>query len=112
MWRKGARRGAVGTLAAGPRAAWWGPPPVASPFRGRGGGGMRAPHILCACPARRGPRAGSARGMAKLAEEYEARAAIFRRLAGELKNEDDRAALLAIAEDYEAEAARLKPKRP
>lgn len=50
--------------------------------------------------------------MAKLAEEYEARAAIFRRLAGELKNEDDRAALLAIAEDYEAEAARLKPKRP
>lgn len=70
---------------------------------------MRAPHILCARAARRGPQAGSARGMADLAEEYEARAAIFRRLAGELKSEEDRAALLAIAAEYEAEAARLKP---
>lgn len=47
--------------------------------------------------------------MADLAQEYETRAATFRRLAGELKCEADRAALLAIAEEYEAEAARLKP---
>ncbi|MEO7178439.1 MAG: hypothetical protein ABIW83_06320 [Allosphingosinicella sp.] len=46
--------------------------------------------------------------MADLGEEYEARAAIFRRLAGELKSAEDQAALLAIAQDYEAEAARLK----
>jgi hypothetical protein len=49
--------------------------------------------------------------MADLAEEYSARAATFRRLAEELKSEADRAALLAIAEEYEAEAeaARLRP---
>ena len=46
--------------------------------------------------------------MADLGEEYEARAAVFRRLAGELKSEEDRAALLAIAEEYEAEAAEAK----
>ena len=46
--------------------------------------------------------------MADLGDEYEARAAVFRRLAGELKNAKDQAALLAIAEDYEAEAARRK----
>ena len=45
--------------------------------------------------------------MTDLAQEYAARAATFRRLAGELKNEDDRAALLAIAADYEARSARL-----
>jgi len=44
---------------------------------------------------------------ADLAKEYAARAATFRRLAGELKREEDKAALLAIAEDYEAEAERL-----
>jgi hypothetical protein len=49
--------------------------------------------------------------MADLGEEYEARAAIFRRLAGELKSVEDQAALLAIAQEYEAEAARLKTAR-
>ncbi|HEX8626296.1 MAG TPA: hypothetical protein VF782_14640 [Allosphingosinicella sp.] len=43
--------------------------------------------------------------MADLAEEYSARAATFRRLAGELKSEEGRAALLAIAEQYEAQAS-------
>lgn len=47
--------------------------------------------------------------MADLGDEYAARAATFRRLAEDLKGEEDRAALLAIAEGYEAEAARLKP---
>ncbi|HEX8239181.1 MAG TPA: hypothetical protein VF574_05505 [Allosphingosinicella sp.] len=53
--------------------------------------------------------------MADLGLEYKARAAIFRRLAEALKSEEDRAALLAIAEDYEAEAERRSPggaKRP
>ncbi|HEU0099181.1 MAG TPA: hypothetical protein VFQ67_10445 [Allosphingosinicella sp.] len=50
--------------------------------------------------------------MADLGREYEARAAIFRRLAGELKSESDRAELLAIAESYEKEAARLRPIAP
>jgi hypothetical protein len=45
--------------------------------------------------------------MADLTQEYAARAAIFRRLAAELKREEDRSALLAIAEEYEVEAARL-----
>jgi hypothetical protein len=49
--------------------------------------------------------------MSGLAEEYAARAATFRRLAAELKSEEDRAALLAIAENYEAEAERLRPAR-
>lgn len=47
--------------------------------------------------------------MTHLGNEYAARAATFRRLAEALKSETDRAALLAIAEEYEAEAARLKP---
>lgn len=86
-----------------------GAPPAFPPFAPGGAGGTRAPHILCASAARRAPGAGSARAMADLAEEYWARAAIFRRLAGELKGEADRSALLAIAEQYEAEAtARLK----
>jgi hypothetical protein len=46
--------------------------------------------------------------MTDLAEEFAARAATFRRLATELNNADDRAALLAIAVQYEAEAARLR----
>ena len=50
--------------------------------------------------------------MADLAEEYSARAATFRRLAEALRNAEDRAALLAIAQDYEAEAIRLTRKPP
>ena len=46
--------------------------------------------------------------MTDLAREYAARAATFRRLAGELKTAADREALLAIAADYEARAARLR----
>jgi hypothetical protein len=46
--------------------------------------------------------------MANLAEEYAARARTFRRVAEELKNAADRAALLAIADEYDAEAARLR----
>lgn len=46
--------------------------------------------------------------MTRLAEEYAARAAIFRRHAEALRSDADRAALLAIAEDYEVAAARLK----
>jgi hypothetical protein len=49
--------------------------------------------------------------MTDLGQEYAARAATFRRLAGELRNGEDRAALLAIAAEYEAEAARLKKAR-
>ncbi len=44
--------------------------------------------------------------MTDLGQEYSARAAVFRRLAGELRSAEDRAALLAIAEEYEVEAAR------
>lgn len=50
--------------------------------------------------------------MADMAQEYMARAATFRRLAEELKSDDDRAALLAIAAEYEAEAERLKQAGP
>lgn len=46
--------------------------------------------------------------MADLVREYEARAATFRRLAGELRSDEGRSALLAIAAEYEAEAARLR----
>jgi acyl-CoA reductase-like NAD-dependent aldehyde dehydrogenase len=46
--------------------------------------------------------------MADLEREFAARAAIFRRLAAELRSEEDRLALLAIAEEYEAEAERLR----
>jgi hypothetical protein len=46
--------------------------------------------------------------MIDMADDYAARAATFRRLAGELKNEKERTALLAIAEQYEAVGARLK----
>ncbi|HEX8225332.1 MAG TPA: hypothetical protein VF605_16075 [Allosphingosinicella sp.] len=46
--------------------------------------------------------------MADLVREYETRAATFRRLAAELRSEPDRAALLAIAAEYEAEAERLR----
>ena len=46
--------------------------------------------------------------MADMEREYAARAAVFRRLAAELRSEEDRAALLAIAEEYESESERLK----
>jgi hypothetical protein len=49
--------------------------------------------------------------MTDMALEYEGRAATFRRLAEELKNAEDRSALLAIAADYEARAARLRASR-
>lgn len=49
--------------------------------------------------------------MAELADEYAARAATFRRIAADLRREKDRAALLAIAEEYEAEARRLRTGR-
>lgn len=66
-------------------------------------------HILCTSVRPLGRPSGYRGGrMAHLAQEYAARAATFRRLAAELRNEDDRAALLAIAAEYEAEAARLK----
>lgn len=48
--------------------------------------------------------------MADLDERYSERAAVFRRLADELKSEEDRAALLAIAKEYEAESARRKAR--
>ena len=41
------------------------------------------------------------------AADYAARAATFRRLADELKNAKERAALLAVADQYDAVAARL-----
>jgi hypothetical protein len=50
--------------------------------------------------------------MTDMAREYAARAATFRRLANELRNEKDRAALLAIAEQYAAVGARLSEEEP
>ncbi len=49
--------------------------------------------------------------MSDLSREYATRAATFRRLAAELRNEADRAALLAVAAEYEAEAAAQTAKR-
>ena len=43
-----------------------------------------------------------------VADEFETRAATFRRIAGEMKDPDDRAELLRIAAAYEEDAARLK----
>ena len=45
--------------------------------------------------------------MSQAADDYATRAAAFRRLAAELRNEQERAALLAIADQYDAVAARL-----
>lgn len=95
-------------LRGGPAGGRWGPPPAPSPFAFGSISGTRAPHILCAIAARRRPGAGSAAAMTDLGDEYAARAATFRRLAGELKGAEDRAALLAIAEDYEARSRRLR----
>lgn len=63
---------------------------------------------MCAIAPRTGPRAGSAQRMADMGREYAARAAVFRRIAADLRSEADQAALLAIAEEYEAESERLK----
>lgn len=69
---------------------------------------MRAAHILCTIPARRPGNEASRSAMTRAADDYATRAAAFRRLAEELKNLDERAALLAIADQYEAVAAKLE----
>jgi len=100
--RRRTRRGggpANGIVGAPHARLWW----TAAAARG-----TQLPHILCIAvrPSRAG--ADSAPLMTDLAEEYRNRAATFRRLADELKSADDRAALLAIAEEYEAEALRQR----
>jgi hypothetical protein len=45
--------------------------------------------------------------MSKAADDYSSRAATFRRLAAELRDDREQAALLAIADQYDAVAARL-----
>ena len=72
---------------------------------------MAAAHILCDGARPTAVRTSTPPAMTDLAREYARRAATFRRLAGELKNAEDRAALLAIAADYEAEAAQLTRAR-
>jgi hypothetical protein len=47
-----------------------------------------------------------------LADEFDARAATFRRVAGDMRDPDDRAELLRIAETYEKDAARLRKALP
>jgi|GEM_PF-5838703 len=46
--------------------------------------------------------------MCKAGDDYANRAAAFRRLADDLKDERERSTLLAIADQYEAVAARLR----
>lgn len=46
--------------------------------------------------------------MDRAGDDYASRAATFRRLADELKCEKERSALLAIADQYDAVAARLR----
>ncbi|MEA3065314.1 MAG: hypothetical protein QOJ27_1766 [Sphingomonadales bacterium] len=78
--------------------------------RGLGSGGRRG--SFCAPVRPRAPAKPLARpAMTDLALEYAARAATYRRLADALKNAEDRAALLAIAEEYEREAARRRRGR-
>ena len=43
-----------------------------------------------------------------VADAFETRAATFRRIAGEMKDPEDRAELLRIAAAYEEDAARLR----
>ena len=43
-----------------------------------------------------------------VADEFETRAATFRRIAGEIKDPQDRAELLRIAAAYQEDAARLR----
>jgi hypothetical protein len=50
--------------------------------------------------------------MTCLQDEYAKRAAVFRRVADGLKSEEDRAALLAIAEEYEKESGQRRKKAP
>lgn len=50
--------------------------------------------------------------MTDLADDYAARAESFRRLADAQKNEAEKAGLLAIAEQYDAVAARLRDPDP
>lgn len=47
-----------------------------------------------------------------MADEFAARASTLRRVADEMRNPDDRAELLRIAETYEEDAARLRKARP
>ncbi len=47
-----------------------------------------------------------------VADEFEARAATFRRVAGDMKDPEDRAELLRIAAGYEQDAARLRKTLP
>src|SRR5687767_10364419 len=104
---EGTRRGAVAG-ARRVRVRRWGLPPARPSSRPGRDGGTRMRLILCASAALRRSRAGSAPAMTDLGAEYSERAAIFRRLADELKNEEARAALLAIAEEYEAESMRRR----
>ena len=95
------REGARG----GPAGGRWGVPPAHPPFALAAAGGTRALHILCADGARRRLRTGSAR------PDGGSRGRIFGPggdlppVAGELKSEEGRAALRAIAEQYEAQAS-------
>ncbi|HEX8124674.1 MAG TPA: hypothetical protein VF548_03755 [Allosphingosinicella sp.] len=63
---------------------------------------------MCAIAPRRRPRAARRRQWRTWDQEFEARAAVFRRLAAELRSEPDRVAPIAVAEEYEAEAQRLR----
>ncbi|HEY5722912.1 MAG TPA: hypothetical protein VIT45_11380 [Allosphingosinicella sp.] len=47
-----------------------------------------------------------------MADEFAARASTLRRVAGDMKETDDRAELLRIAETYEEDAARLRNSSP
>ena len=47
-----------------------------------------------------------------VADEFESRAATFRRVAGDMKDPEDRAELLRIAAAYEEDAARLRKVEP
>jgi hypothetical protein len=67
-----------------------------------------------AAPARRYPRHMRAepKKMSAMADEFDARAATFRRVAGDMRDPGDRAELLRIAEAYEEDAARLRTALP
>jgi len=79
------------------------------PLPPTGGAGECERGTFCApAPPGGGPGRLAKAAMTDLKDEYAKRAAIFRRLADGLKSEEDRAALLAIAEEYETESGRLK----
>ena len=48
------------------------------------------------------------KGKGAVADEFEARAATFRRIAAEMKDSEDQAELLRIASGYEEDAARIR----